>query len=142
MAVTEQAAVDAMAKAINDAISALEYKDADYSAIDKLLEEFDALDASIYTDESVIAVDEIGTQEDVHAIDYAMHCGCKMIATVHGKSLDEIRDKPVLGTLIKEKKFERYVVLGNQKGVGSVEGIYDESGRCLINTGYNNNMGN
>ena len=92
-------------------------------------------------DPQVIAVDEIGTQEDVHAIDYAMHCGCKMIATVHGKSLDEIRDKPVLGTLIKEKKFERYVVLGNQKGVGSVEGIYDESGRCLINTGYNNNMG-
>ncbi|MGN1266478.1 MAG: stage III sporulation protein AA, partial [Dorea sp.] len=31
----------------------------------------------------VIAVDEIGTAEDVHAIEYAMHCGCKMIATVH-----------------------------------------------------------
>lgn len=32
----------------------------------------------------VIAVDEIGTGEDVHAIEYAMHCGCKMLVTVHG----------------------------------------------------------
>ena len=28
----------------------------------------------------VIAVDEIGSAEDVHAIEYAMHCGCKMLA--------------------------------------------------------------
>lgn len=90
----------------------------------------------------VIAVDEIGTIEDVHAIDYAMHCGCKLIATVHGKSLDEIREKPVLGNLIKEHRFERYVVLGNKKGVGSVEGIYDENGGSIIDCGDNEHMGN
>lgn len=81
----------------------------------------------------VIAVDEIGTKEDVHAIDYAMHCGCKLIATVHGKSLDEIRDKPVLGELVREKRFERYIVLSNKRGAGSVEGIYDENGGSIIN---------
>ena len=80
----------------------------------------------------VIAVDEIGTKEDVHAIDYAMHCGCKMIATVHGKSLDEIREKPELGRLVKDHRFERYIVLGNKRGVGSVEGIYDENGGSII----------
>lgn len=79
----------------------------------------------------VIAVDEIGTEEDVHAIDYAMHCGCKMLATVHGTSLEEIKEKPVLGRLVEEERFQRYIVLGNRRGVGSVEGIYDENGRCL-----------
>lgn len=90
----------------------------------------------------VIAVDEIGTKADVHAVDYAMHCGCKMLATVHGKSLEEIRDKPILGTLVKEKRFERYIVLGNQKGVGSVEGIYDENGRSIFDCGNDEPVGN
>ncbi len=90
----------------------------------------------------VIAVDEIGTKEDVYAIDYALHCGCKMIATVHGKSLDEIRDKPALEELVKNHRFERYIVLGNKMGVGSVEGIYDENGRSIINRRDDKYMGN
>ena len=39
----------------------------------------------------VVAVDEIGTAQDVHAIEYAMHCGCKMLATVHGESMQEVK---------------------------------------------------
>ena len=62
----------------------------------------------------VIAVDEIGSMEDIHAIEYAMQCGCKMIASVHGLSMDEASSKPVLGKLIKERRFERYIVLGNE----------------------------
>jgi len=90
----------------------------------------------------VIAVDEIGTKEDVHAVDYAMHCGCKLIATVHGKSLDEIRDKPLLGELVREKKFARYIVLSNKRGAGSVEGIYDENGGSIINCRDDEYLGN
>jgi len=89
----------------------------------------------------VIAVDEIGTKEDVHAVDYAMHCGCKMLATVHGKSLDEIRDKPELGKLVENHRFERYIVLGNKRGVGSVEGIYDENGGSIIDSGDDECLG-
>lgn len=74
----------------------------------------------------VIAVDEIGAQEDVHAIEYAMHCGCKLIATMHGSSVEELRKKPVSRKMIDEKRFERYIVLA---GRGQVEGIYDEYGR-------------
>ena len=44
----------------------------------------------------VVAVDEIGAKEDVHAIEYAMHCGCKMLATAHGDSMEEICKKPIL----------------------------------------------
>ena len=80
----------------------------------------------------VIAVDEIGAQEDVHAIEYAMHCGCKMLATVHGQSMEDIAKRPVFARMIEEKRFERYIVLGNQNRVGEIEGIYDENEELLF----------
>ena len=79
----------------------------------------------------VIAVDEIGTEEDVQAIKYAMHCGCRMIATVHGETLEEIQRKPLFEQLVKERYFERYVVLQNGSQIGEISGIYDaECKKC------------
>jgi len=80
----------------------------------------------------VIAVDEIGTVEEIRALEYALHCGCKLLATVHGTSMEEIRKKPIFEQLVKDKRFERYVVLSNRERIGQVEGIYDERGsRCI-----------
>lgn len=76
----------------------------------------------------IIAVDEIGTAEDVHAIEYAMHCGCKMLATVHSRSVEELKRRPMLGKMIEEERFERYIVLGCEQEVGQITGIYDERG--------------
>ena len=83
----------------------------------------------------VIAVDELGSTEDIHAVEYAMHCGCKMIATVHATSMDEIRSKPLFEQMVKERRFERYVVLGNQHHIGEINGIYDERGSLLFEEG-------
>ena len=83
----------------------------------------------------VIAVDELGSTEDIHALEYAMHCGCKMIATVHATSMDEIRSKPLFEQMVKERRFERYVVLGNQHHIGEINGIYDERGSLLFEEG-------
>lgn len=79
----------------------------------------------------VLAVDEIGAAEDVHAVEYAMHCGCKMLASIHGASMEEIRKKPLLGRLVQEKRFERYIVLGSHLHPGQIEGIYDSRGSLL-----------
>lgn len=79
----------------------------------------------------VIAVDEIGSREDIHAIEYAMQCGCKLIASVHGMNMDEASRKPVLGDLIRRRMFERYVVLGNGKHPGEIREIYDGRGNML-----------
>lgn len=79
----------------------------------------------------VIAVDEIGAPEDVQAIKYAMHCGCKLIATVHGESLEEIRKKPLFEQMVKERCFERYVVLRNGIEIGEISSVHDAGGnRC------------
>ncbi len=76
----------------------------------------------------VIAVDEVGSVEDISAIEYVMNCGCKLIATVHGNSIEDIRNKPILGKLVEERLFERYILLNNHGGVGHLEEIYDENG--------------
>ena len=80
----------------------------------------------------VIAVDEIGGMDEVETVKYAMHCGVKMLATVHGESMDEIRKKPLFEQLVKEHCFERYVVLKTGKKVGEIAGIFDERGNVLF----------
>ena len=55
--ITKQNEVDAMAKAINDAVKALEYKDADYSKVDEIISTIPK-DLDKYTKESVKALNE------------------------------------------------------------------------------------
>lgn len=79
----------------------------------------------------VIAVDEIGSMEEVQSLKYAMCCGCRMIATVHGASWQEIRGKPMFQEFFTQGLFKRYLVLKNVKEPGRVEQIYNEQGECL-----------
>ncbi len=79
----------------------------------------------------VVAVDEIGAPEDIQAIQYAMHCGCKMIATVHGESMDEIRKKPLFEQMMRQQCFERYVLLCTKTHVGEIAGIFGKCGEQI-----------
>ena len=79
----------------------------------------------------VIAVDEVGSREDLDAMEYVMNCGCKLVATVHGNAVEDMLQKPVLQRLIQEKRFERYILLDNQKEIGHLGGIFDSRGTCL-----------
>ncbi len=79
----------------------------------------------------VLAVDEIGTAEDVHAVEYAMHCGCRLIATAHADSMEELRRKALFDRMVAEKRFERYVILENGEQVGQVGGIFDCRGSLI-----------
>lgn len=82
----------------------------------------------------VVAVDEIGTKEDLAALREVMKCGCKILATVHGASVEDVRSKSVLCEMAKERMFERYVVLGKRTRPGTIMGIYDEAFRSLLQT--------
>lgn len=81
----------------------------------------------------VIAVDEIGDYEDSRAIETVMNCGCKVIATVHGDSIEDIQKKPILQQMVTQKVFERYVILG--KKPGKILEIFDERGTRLYQEG-------
>ena len=52
--ITEQSEVDAMAKAIEDAIAALQYKDADYTKVDEAIVKANALNKNDYKDFSTV----------------------------------------------------------------------------------------
>ena len=52
--ITEQSEVDAMAKAIEDAIAALQYKDADYTKVDAAIAKANALNKNDYKDFSAV----------------------------------------------------------------------------------------
>lgn len=82
----------------------------------------------------IIAVDEIGSKEDLEAIDYVIGCDCKLIATVHGNSIEDIKEKPILNELVHKKLFERYIILNNIKGIGHLDEIYDSIGKQLYHS--------
>lgn len=79
----------------------------------------------------IVAVDEIGDVRDSQALETVFHCGCKLLATVHGNSVEEIRQKPLLQRLVKYHYFQRYVVLDREKNVGHIRDIFDERGTRL-----------
>lgn len=85
----------------------------------------------------VIAVDEIGTREDIEALRDMMKCGCRILATVHGDSVEELRQKPVLSELIESRVFSRYVVLSADPHPGTLQGIYEGSLRLLHHAAKN-----
>ena len=63
----------------------------------------------------VVACDEIGSMEDVKAIDYAMCSGVKGIFTAHGKDIEEVNKNSEISKLLQKKVFERIIKLNPQK---------------------------
>lgn len=80
----------------------------------------------------VLAVDEIGSPEDVRALQTASGCGCRLLATIHGGSLEEVRRKNYMRDVIEQGLFERYVILDRKTGVCRITGIYDREGKPCI----------
>ena len=76
----------------------------------------------------VVAVDEIGSREDMAALAQAINCGCVLLATVHGSSLKELTSRPVLGEMVQAGLFERYVFLAGQ---GQIHQILERTGKPL-----------
>ena len=83
----------------------------------------------------VIAVDEIGSEEELEAMCYGMNCGCSILATAHGSSLEELQKKFVFQQAKEKQLFQRYVILSNRCGAGTIEDIYDQNGQFICHIG-------
>ena len=77
----------------------------------------------------VVAVDELGRKEDFRAVESVIHCGCCLIATAHGNSLEDVLRQPFFQKLKEMEIFEKYIVLGGRNQVGAIKGIYDGKGK-------------
>lgn len=80
----------------------------------------------------VIVVDEIGREQDAISIHEAMYAGIRVIATSHGRDIEDILRKPVLQELIAQQLFTRIVVLGKRTRTSSTVEVFDGAGKRLI----------
>ena len=63
----------------------------------------------------VVAVDELGTLEDIQALFSVIRSGCSILATIHGDNLDSLKEKSFLKQVMEEKIFQRYIVIRNNR---------------------------
>lgn len=76
----------------------------------------------------VIAVDEVGSREDVDALFFCAYRGCTMLATTHGKSRDSLERNPFMKDIVDKKMFQRYVILDAFGKPGTIKKIVNENG--------------
>ena len=76
---------------------------------------------------NIIVTDELGQAEDIDAVNYAINCGVTVLASVHCDNIESFLKKPNFELLIKNKLFQRYVLLSLRNGPGTLEGIYNEN---------------
>ncbi|MCD7785212.1 MAG: Flp pilus assembly complex ATPase component TadA [Oscillospiraceae bacterium] len=59
----------------------------------------------------VIVVDEIGSDEELKALEFALHSGVTLITAVHSESLEEAGNKRIVRNLLQENAFQYAAVL-------------------------------
>lgn len=70
---------------------------------------------------AVLAVDELGSSEEIQAVRMAASCGVSLVATIHGMDMQDVQGKPGMGALLSEGIFVCMLVLRR-----------DRQGRCRV----------
>ena len=79
----------------------------------------------------ILVTDEIATKDDISSVLRISNSGVKLLASIHAKDIDQLKNKKDFEEILSQKVFKRFVVLGLSRGVGTVEGVYDENFRCI-----------
>ena len=73
----------------------------------------------------VIITDEIGDKGDKDSIETILNAGVKLVASAHGYNISELKSRQEVLALIEGHVFERYIVLSNAEGPGTIEEVVD-----------------
>ena len=73
----------------------------------------------------IIVCDEIGSQEDIKAVEQSVNSGVVIIATVHASSEYEIKHRENMQKLLKTGAFSKIVFLSNKNSPGEIVKIID-----------------
>ena len=71
----------------------------------------------------VVVCDEIGSSDDVIAIEQAINSGVRIIATVHTSNAEELRQKENIMSLLRFGAFSKIVFLSDRTKIGQVSKI-------------------
>ena len=73
----------------------------------------------------VIAVDELGGEQDARAVDAVLNAGVKLLCTAHGNNFEDAMANPALSPVLRRGIFERFIVLD---APGRVAGVFGKGG--------------
>lgn len=71
----------------------------------------------------VIVCDEVGTKDEIEAIEYGLNSGVKFILTVHASSYEELKRKKQIKMLLETGEFNNIVLLKSGRVPGVIEKI-------------------
>ncbi|MEG0963578.1 MAG: stage III sporulation protein AA [Lachnospiraceae bacterium] len=74
----------------------------------------------------IIAVDELGSKADCEAVEEVLHCGCKILGTMHAGKIGELQEKSYLSSWLEKEFFQRYVSLTLDREGKRQFMVYDE----------------
>lgn len=73
----------------------------------------------------VIAVDELGGEEDFMAVEQAVYSGCRVLGTIHAGDVRELLEKPYLSEWVKREVFQRYIRIKRRSDGSRQIMVYD-----------------
>ena len=79
----------------------------------------------------IFVTDEIDIDRDLQSIVDASNSGVKVLATIHSDSITQLKQKRGFDKIMGDKLFERYVVLSDCEGPGTLTHIYDGNLKCI-----------
>ncbi len=68
----------------------------------------------------IIICDEIGSQDDIKAVEQSVNCGVAIIATLHASSEHEIKQRDNIQKLLKTGAFSKIIFLANKNSPGEI----------------------
>ena len=74
---------------------------------------------------NLIVTDEIGSKDEIDALYTALNSGVSLITTVHGDSIEDIKNRKELNRLLDSELFKKIIILSAKKGPGTIDKIYD-----------------
>lgn len=64
----------------------------------------------------VLAVDEVTAPADIDALDAAAGCGAVLLATAHGKNMEDLKRRPLYTRLLERRIFQKVLLIERQEG--------------------------
>ncbi|MBQ7797717.1 MAG: Flp pilus assembly complex ATPase component TadA [Clostridia bacterium] len=79
----------------------------------------------------IFVTDEIDIDRDLQSIIDASNSGVKVLATIHSDNINNLKQKRGFDKIIDDKVFDRYIVLSDSEGPGTLTHIYDGNLKCI-----------
>jgi stage III sporulation protein AA len=80
----------------------------------------------------VIITDEIGNEGDREAVHNVLNAGVRIITTAHGYNISELKSRREVLMLLEDRVFERYIVLNDSNGPGSIAEVIDGTDMSVV----------